>query len=155
MIVAKEYLKQNPYGFQGKGLTYSVLEVAKVPQLAAKMDVMAKAAIAAGDKAPVLQARAEATRYSFADNKDLRRFAQLLMQYSKSPEVKAAAAEVERLFAAGGPVLFSGVSANRPTLSYGAAVYVPENADKIRGYDELKLSADTSWDEFVNWLLVP
>jgi hypothetical protein len=153
--VAKEYLKQNPYGFQGKGLTYSVLEVAKVPQLAAKMDVMAKAAIAAGDKAPVLQARAEATRYSFADNKDLRRFAQLLMQYSKSPEVKAAAAEVERLFAAGGPVLFSGVSANRPTLSYGAAVYVPENADKIRGYDELKLSADTSWDEFVNWLLVP
>ena len=116
---------------------------------------MAKAAIAAGDKAPVLRARAEASRYSFADNKDLRRFAQLLMQYSKSPEVKAAAAEVERLLGEGGPVLFSGVSANRPTLSHGLAAYIPENADQIRGYDELKLSADTSWDEFVNWFLAP
>ena len=155
VIAAKEYLKQNPYGFQGKGLTYSVLEVAKVPQLAAKMDALAKAAIAAGDKAPVLRARAEATRYSYADNKDLRRFAQLLMQYSKSADVKAAAAEVDRLVGEGGPVLFSGVSAQKTTLSYGVAVYVPEDAKNIRGYDELKLSADTAWDEFVNWLLVP
>jgi len=155
VIVAKEYLKQNPNGFQGKGLTYSVLEVAKVPQLAAKMDVLAKAIVAAGDKAPVLRARAEATRYSLADSKDLRRFSQLLMQYSKSAEVKAAAAEVDQLIAKGGPVLFSGVSAKKPTLSYGVAAYVPENANEIRGYNELKLSADTSWDEFVNWLLVP
>lgn len=153
--VAKEYLKANPNGFMGKGLTYSVVEVAKVAQLAAKMDVLAKAVIAAGDKAPVLRARAEATRYSLPDNKDLRRFSQLLMQYSKSAEVKAAAAEVDRLIKKGGPVLFSGVSARKPTLSYGVAAYVPENADEIRGYNELKLSADTSWDEFVNWLLVP
>jgi hypothetical protein len=154
-IVAREYLKANPDGFMGKGLTYSVVEVAKVPQLAAKMDVLAKAAIAAGDKAPVLRARAEATRYTFTDNKDLRRFSQLLMQYSKSADVKAAAAEVERLIGEGGPVLFNGVSVNKPTLSYGIAAYVPENAAGIRGYNELKLSADTSWDEFVNWLLVP
>jgi len=154
-IVAGEYLKENPNGFQGKGLTYSVVEVAKVPRLAVKMDALAKAAIAAGDKAPVLRARAEATRYTYADNKDLRRFSQLLMQYSKSAEVKAAAAEVERLIGEGGPVVFSGTSANKTTLSYGIAAYVPENANGIRGYDELKLSADTSWDEFVNWLLVP
>ncbi|HCC48784.1 MAG TPA: hypothetical protein DEQ38_11815 [Elusimicrobia bacterium] len=155
-IVAQEYLKANPYGFQGIGLTYSVLEVAKVPQLAVKLDALAKAAMAANDKAAVLRARAEATRYSLGDNKDLRRFAQLLMQHSANAEVKTAAAEVERLMAGTeGPVIFTGVSANRPTLSHGAAVYLPENADDISGYSELKMSADTQWDEFVKWILEP
>lgn len=155
-IVAKEYLKQNPNGFQGKGLQYSVIELAKVPALVAKMDLLAKAAMAAGDKAAVLRARAEATRYTIADNKDLRRFSQLLMKHSRNAEVKAAAAEVERMLEQGkGPVVFSGVSAKKTTLSYGIAAYVPETAADIRGYSDLKMSADTSWDEFVNWLLVP
>ena len=153
--VAQEYLKAYPDGFQGTGLTYSVVEVAKLRRLAERMDDLAKAALAAGDKAPVLRARAEATRYSYADNKDLRRFAQLLGQYSADARVKAAAAGVEALMGSGGPVIFSGVSANRRTLSSGVAAYVPENANDISGYSELKFSADTQWDEFVNWLLKP
>lgn len=154
--IARQYLAANPNGFQGVGLTYSVIEVAKMRDLAVKMDALARAAMAADDKAAVLRARAEATRYSLADNKDLRRFSQLLMQYSEKAEVKAAAAEVERMLEPGrGPVVFTGVSASRPTLSHGLAAYIPENADDIRGYNELKLSADTQWDEFVNWLLRP
>ena len=153
--VAEEYLKANPNGFQGKGLTYSVVEVARMRRLAERMDALARAAIEAGDKAPVLRARAEATRYSFADNKDLRRFAQLLGEYSSDRRVKDAAVGVDQLVERGGPVIFSGTSANKRTLSYGTAVYVPENDAQIRGYNELKLSADTQWDEFVNWLLKP
>jgi len=154
--IARTYLAAAPDGFQGTGLTYSVVEVAKMRDLAVKMDALARAAMAADDKAAVLRARAEATRYSLADNKDLRRFSQLLMQYSEKAEVKAAAAEVERMLAVGqGPVVFSGVSARRTTLSHGLAAYIPENANDINGYSELKLSADTQWDEFVNWLLRP
>jgi hypothetical protein len=155
-LVAREYLAANPDGFRGKGLTYSVIELAQMRGLARKMDALARAAMAANDKAAVLRARAEATRYTFADNKDLRRFAQLLMQHSSNAEVKAAAAELERALEPGaGPVVFSGVSSNRTTLSHGLAAYVPENDADINGYTELQLSADTQWDEFVNWLLRP
>jgi len=156
VTVAREYLRAYPDGFQGKGLTYSVLEVAKMAELGAKMDALARAAMAADDKAAVLAARGAATRYSDADNKDLRRFAQLLGRQSSNAAVKAAAAELDRFLRRGaGPVVFSGVSANRGTYSYGAAAYIPENAAQINGYNELKLSADTQWDEFVNWLLQP
>lgn len=155
-VIARQYLAANPNGFQGRGLTYSVVEVAGMRDLGAKMDALARAAMAADDKAAVLRARAEATRYFLADNKDLRRFSQLLMQYSAKAEVKAAAAELERALERGrGPVVFSGVSARRTTLSHGLAAYIPETAGDIRGYNELKLSADTQWDEFVNWLLRP
>lgn len=52
-------------------------------------------------------------------------------------------------------MVFSGVSARRGTCSYGVAAYIPESANDIEGYSELKMSADTQWDEFVNWLLRP
>jgi len=89
------------------------------------------------------------------EEEDLRRFAQLLGEYSSDRRVKDAAVGVDQLVERGGPVIFSGTSANRRTLSYGTAVYVPENDAQIRGYNELKMSADTQWDEFVNWLLKP
>ena len=155
VTVAKEYLKANPNGFQGRGLTYSVIQLSKIKELGEKMDALAKAAMDSGDKAAVLKARAEATRYKKADNKDLRRFAQLLGKYSKDQAVKEAAAAVDKLIAKGGPVVFSGVSKNKRTRSYGVAVYMPEDGGEIRGYDELKLAADTRWDEFVGWLLKP
>jgi hypothetical protein len=154
--IAREYLAANPDGFQGKGLNYSVIELAKMRDLAAGMDALARAAMAAGDKAAVLRARSEATRYDFAESKDLRHFSQLLRQYSENAEVQAAAAGLERMLAVGqGPVVFNGVSARRPTLSHGLAAYIAQSGDDLDDYGELKLAADTQWDEFLAWLLRP
>ncbi|MCM2268048.1 MAG: clostripain-related cysteine peptidase [Elusimicrobiales bacterium] len=156
VLVAREYLKAYPNGFQRSGMTYSLLETARVPELAVKMNALALAAVNANDKAAVLRARNEATRYSLPDNKDLRRFAQLLARHSRDAGVKTAAEDLERFLRRGlGPVVFNGVSANKGTYSYGVAAYIPQSAAEIRGYDELKMSADTQWDEFVRWLLQP
>jgi hypothetical protein len=156
VTVAREYLKVYPDGFQGIGLTYSVLEVAKMRELGVKMDALARAAMTAGDKEAVLSARAAAARYSDEDNKDLRSFSRLLASGSSKEAVKAAAADLDSFLRRGaGPVVFSGVSANMVTDSHGVAAYIPENSAQIAGYGELKLSADTQWDEFANWLLQP
>ncbi len=161
ITVARQFLAANREGFRAMGrrftATYSVLDLAGVRELGRKMDALARAAMAAGDKAAVLRARGGATRYAIEDNKDLRQFALLLSSHTASAEVRAAAAELERLIMRrdGGPVAFSGVSAAFPNRSFGVAAYIPESAQDMAGYGELKLSADTQWDEFVNWLLRP
>jgi hypothetical protein len=131
----------------GQEHTQSLVRTAAMGQFANLMTAFAEAMMAAGDKAGVKNAIAQAESYAVSDNRDIAHFARLMAASSADANVKARAQAVDAF------VRNNLVSHNRQLRydnSFGIAGYMPGyyfNSD----YNSLAWASATKWDEFIRW----
>lgn len=147
-IIVLAYWQSN---LRSKSLaTHSVLKLSNIQPLISKMDAFARAAIASGEKEIIRSARDSAQRYVIDDNKDLKHFVDLVGKKSSNASLKKAAFDLSSFLGSGEFIIEN--KTNISSNSNGIAVYVPQNYYD-NDYNEIRLSKDTMWDEFLKWLI--
>ena len=150
-LIVLAYWDSNVIGFGVA--THSSLKMSQAGTLAQKMDALARAAMASGEKEKIKTARNEAQSYAIDDNKDLKHFADLVRAKAGNPALKTAAADLSSFLGDKTRLVIDNKTSILPSSnSNGVAVYLP-GAFVDGDYAQVKLAKETQWDEFLKWLV--
>ena len=134
-------------------ITQSVIELSKMPPIAAALDTFGASLIThRNDQAALLQtARDSVQSYAYPDNKDLFSYAEIIRAGTTAPDLKSAAANLQStLLGSSGVIIQSMHGSSNQTGSRGLAVYVPNQFNYLASYNDLALThAAPRWAQFL------
>ncbi len=150
------------YQAANEGATQSLVNPAYIPQLLTLTNDFAYAVTQSGDKTLAKSARDGAVKFAMAENKDLYDFTRLVVEGTKSADVKAKGQALMSFITS--DLVMVNRTTNSPGGSWdeptdyspakGIAVYIPSGT-LGDGYTDLQWAKYSNWDEFVNWMNQP
>lgn len=134
-------------------ITQAVIDLSKMQSVATALNNFGNALLNhVNDQALVIQnARTNAQRYAFNDNKDLYHFANIIWNNTTADDLKQAAFEMQAaLRGANAAVIYNGRGSLQQQNSQGMAVYVPNPGGYLNSYNDLALSrVAPRWAQFL------
>jgi hypothetical protein len=147
--VVKRYVGSYSSG----GVTQSLLDLGRCPQIAQAVDTLAKALIGAiqkpADFAAVTKAARSAQHYEYADFLDLADFCAQLKQRVSTTAVKDAAATIDALTGATPFVAAESHKGAEVARSRGASIYFPTVRQVSVAYNKLDFAQAAAWGDFI------
>ena len=150
------------YQTNNEGATQSLVNPASIPQMMTLVNDFAYAVTQAGEKDLAKSARDGAVKFAIAENKDLYDFTRLVVEGTRSDDVKAKG-QALMSFITGNLVMVNrtinapGGGWNEPmdySPAKGISIYIPSGT-LGDGYMDLQWAKYSNWDEFVNWMNQP
>lgn len=132
-----------------QGATQSAIDVSKLARFRDIVDGFIKNVIEINDNIAAKNARTNAQKFYYSNNKDMYHFVKLVYDYSQSESVKTAAGEVLK-FMKEELIVHNRAYGSKYSNAYGLAVWVPTYYST--SYDELMWAKDSGWDEFIKWI---
>jgi len=145
-----------------QGYTQSLVKASAMAGLQPLTDAFGAAVMAAGEKALAKTSRDATVNFAYDENRDLYDFTRLVVEGSKSADVKAKG-QALMSYITGQLVLQNRArdakasywsEAKQYTLAKGIAAYFPK-ASLGAGYTDLQWAKASQWDEFTLWINQP